>query len=561
MFKSISLLWSLVKPHLAPQRNLMLLAVLLTACATVCSLTASWQLKGLIDLPKPGGNLQAFLSSVATVGAIYLAAFVFWAGQQMLAAIVTERVFIDVKTRLVMQLLDQPRSLFDETSDADLCGRLEGNLRAAAVAFRDDVVAGLFEMMFILGIVCTVMVVNWKIGFVTLAGLLMYTLIVKLMGRPWVQRATQVKKAVDSEADVFLDILAAAKDIRVFNLRSSIRQHFARAATHHARVQIALARFAAPLKSFFVLTGAVAVLALVATYGTLIIRQDSSQDAKLTAGELLVMLAILTILLNTVNQLLIRVGRLIASQPWVASVVVLMQAPPLTLPHASAQPGHQDLIPDQPRIDFLNISYSRTPGTQLLQDFTMQIAAGEKVALMGATGSGKSMLLDMLMRLREPDEGTILYSGIDIRHIEPALYYSAFGFVGQQSHVMSVSLRAFLQQGWPGQTDDDLWRVLRLLKLDNTVRGLPQQMDTPVGFYGWGLSNSQRQRLAVARALLRDPQVLVLDDFTATLDPLAELELMRDVLAFSPKRTIICTTYSAAVSALFDRVVELRASR
>lgn len=106
-----------------------------------------------------------------------------------------------------------------------------------------------------------------------------------------------------------------------------------------------------------------------------------------------------------------------------------------------------------------------------------------------------------------------------------------------------------------------LWRVLALTKLTGLVRRFPKELDTPIGFRGWALSNSQRQRLAVARALLRDPQVLVLDDFTATLDSADELELVRDVLAESKRRTVICTTGFAAVAALFGRVVERRATQ
>ncbi len=536
----------------------MLLAVLLTASATACSLAASWQLKGLIDLPKPGGSMVSFAGSVLFVASIYLLAFVLWAGQQTLATVASERVFVDVKTRLLTQILDQPRSFFDGLTDADVCSRLQSGLRLATVTLRDDVMAGLFEVFFILLMVGAITLVNWRIGAGIAVGLVLYTLVLTIIDRPWLQRVTSTFEASGKQEAIFLDILAAARDIRVFNLSSKIKEQFITVTQNIASAQIVLNRFSAAVKGVFTLVGALSVLLLVATYGALIIWQDAPDDATLTAGELVVLFSILTILLSTLNQVLMRVGRLVGAQPWLASVARLMTAPTTAAPPTSRQLGSQAVIPDEPSIEFSSICYSRTPGVYLFTDFTLKIAAGEKLALMGASGSGKSILLDLLMRMRVPDGGHIFYSGIDIQDIEPALYYSAFGFVGQQSHVMRLTLRGFFMQGWPGQTDGDLWRMLRLLKLEETILALPQQLDTAIGFKGWSLSNSQRQRLAVARALLRDPQVLVLDDFTATLDPEAELALVRDVLAESPKRTVICTTYSQSVAALFDRVVALQ---
>lgn len=560
MLNAISILWFLVKPHLAPQLKLLLLAVLLTALATACSLAASWQLKGLIDLPKSGGSIVVFANSVLLVVATYICAFGLWAGQQILAAIATERVFVDVKTRLLTQLLDQPRNFFDGLWDADVCSRLQSGLRQATLAFRDDLMAGLFEVFFILIIMGSIAVVNWRIGVGIALGLVVLALVMKIIDQPWLRRATDTFVASNKQEAIFLDILTATRDIRVFNLGSKIQTQFVSVTQNYAAAQVVLNRFNATVKGLFGLASALTILLLVAFYGALIIWQDSPEDATLTAGELVVLFAILSILLSTLNQVMARANRLIGVQPWLASVARLMTAPPIVAPPLAQQLSAQALIPDEPSIDFLGVSYSRTPGTLLFGDFTLRIAAGEKVALMGASGAGKSVLLDLLMRLRQPAEGSILYSGIDIRHIPPALYYSAFGFVGQQSHIMQLTLREFLQQGWPNQSDDDLWRMLELTKLGKLVRGLPKKLDTPIGFRGWALSNSQRQRLAVARALLRDPQVLVLDDFTATLESADELELVRDVLAESKRRTVICTTGSAAVSALFDRVVELRAS-
>lgn len=558
MLKSLALLWLLVKPHLPLQKKLLLLSLLLTACATAASLVAPWLLKKLIDAPQPGGDVHLFSFDVARAALVYLLAYGLWAAQQSVAATVAERVFVDVKVRYLRHLLDVPRNLYDNVSDADLSSRLESNLRFAAVSFRDDVIAGMFEIIFVLGIVCAVLVVQWRVGVVMAAALVVYAVVVAAIDRPWLHRAEGARAARSLQRDYFVDILGATRDIRVFNLSGTVEKKFTSIVGEVATTQIKLNRFSAMLRNVFGLMGAMLALLVVAFYGWVIMQQSASDAARISVGELVVVFFILGILLNTLNQILLRAGRLIEAEPSLRKVVEVMTASVVS-GQGARTPGEQygAAVPDEPRLEFINVCYSRTVGVPLLNNFNLLIEPSEKVALMGSTGTGKSTLLDLLMRLRDPSGGRILFSGIDIRQIEPALYYSAFGFVGQQSHVMQLSLRQFLQQGWPGQLDEDLWRVLGLLKLKAMVLDMPQQLDTQVGFAGWVFSNSQRQRLAVARALLRDPQVLVLDEFTATLDAKAELELVRDVLAESKRRTVICTTYSAAVAGLFDRVVEL----
>ena len=214
-------------------------------------------------------------------------------------------------------------------------------------------------------------------------------------------------------------------------------------------------------------------------------------------------------------------------------------------------------IPDTATIEFVNVSYNWPERLVVIKDFSLCIKPGDKVAIVGASGSGKSLLLDLLMRLREPSKGQILFSGINIQQIDHALYYSAFGFVGQNSHLMRVSLRDFLQQGWPDQTDDDLWRILQVVELTAVVQSLPAQLNTFIGPDGWQLAAVDRQRLTLARALIRDPDVLILDEFTAMLETRTEAALVRKVLEASPRRTVICTTNSPSVADYFDKKVIL----
>ena len=566
MLNSLYLLWQLVRPHLALQRRLLLLALFMTVLATATGLLAPWMLKRIIDTDLPAGDMQMFVISVLKAGAAYLVAYSLWASQQAVAALATERIFLAVKNQLLEQLLDQPRCFFDRLPDAEIAMRLNSNLRDASVTFRDDVIAGIVEILATLGLLGAVLATHWQTGlFLTLA-LSVYVLLIALVDKPLRSQAWKARDARSAQNALFLDVLAASRDIRIFNLSRKVQDKFSQLTLHVAGEQIILARFSAVLRNGFGLIGALLTLGLIAVSGKLIIEKDYG----MSIGLLIALLAIVLILVTTLNQLMLRMGRLIEAEPSLRRVVDLMQSPQLQTNRAVLPPlatvkikalADKSLalsdIPDTATIDFKDVSYGRSDGPLVLKNFSLQIAAGEKVAIMGSSGSGKSSLLDLLMRLREPSSGSILYSGIDIRQIAPDLYYSAFGFVGQNSHIMRLSLREFLMQGWPGQIDADLWRVLRLVHMRAAVEALPLQLDTLIGTGEWGFASGQHQRLMVARALVRDPQVLILDEFTSTLDAATEAALVTDVLRECPGRTVICTTFSPLVAGLFDRVVVL----
>lgn len=271
-------------------------------------------------------------------------------------------------------------------------------------------------------------------------------------------------------------------------------------------------------------------------------------------GQFAMVATLLVMVMATLSQAMVKVGRLTTAGPSLRRAAAMLgdDAPEPVLTRANTTQ-----LPDTPSIELADVSYLRTSGRAVFARLNLRIEAGEKVALMGATGSGKSTVLDLIMRLRTPYSGRILYSDIDVRELPQDLYYSAFGFVGQDNYLMQITVRAYLQQAWPNQTDDALWRVLALVKLERESRCLSLGLDTDLGTAGSAISPSQRARLSVARALLRDPQVLILDEFTARLDPEAQADLIADVLAQSKNRTVICSTNSPAVAALFERVIVL----
>ncbi len=565
MFESISIIWRLVRLHIAAQWGLLFSVVVLTIASTGSALYSPWLLKSVVDIDIPSGNLDSFTTSLIQAGAAYVAASCFWASQQVVAAMATERIFMDVKTMLLTQLVEQPRSFFDTRSDIEIVACFGSDLSEASSTFRDEIIAGLVEILLVFGLLAAALLIHWPIGLILVFGCIAYLLTMLLLHSTFVGSATRTKYAKTADIEYFTDAVEAARDIKFFNLAGLVRTKFRQSMTKSMGLQIKLSRFASMLRGGFSLGGALLSLAVILFSGLLIIQRDKT----MTFGLMVQMLFITGLLGTTVNQLVRRFNRLVIALPTLKYLAKTMGLAPLAsqketlknfnqhLSLAAQSPENLHKIPDIARIEFIDVGFTWPHGAAAFEHFNLRIEPAEKLALLGSSGGGKSLLLDLLMGMRQPTQGQLLYSGIEINQIERALYYSAFGFVGQNSHMMVGTLRQFLQQGWLGQTDEDLWRILQVVELHGMVNELPQKLDTPVGITGWQFSTGDHQRLMLARALLRDPQVLLLDDITQAMAPDASLELMQVVLRVSRNRTVICTTNNPAIAELFTRVVEL----
>jgi thiol reductant ABC exporter CydC subunit len=196
-----------------------------------------------------------------------------------------------------------------------------------------------------------------------------------------------------------------------------------------------------------------------------------------------------------------------------------------------------------------------------LQDIDLSIAAGSRVAIVGPSGSGKTTLLLALLRFLQVRSGAISYGGVDLADCTGDEVRRRIGACLQDAHVFATTVRGNLQIGKPEASDADLEEALRKARLLDWVRTLPDGLDTVVGQAGNAVSGGERQRLSLARALLADPGVLLLDEPTEGLDPVAEQALMSDLLAATAGRTTVVVTHRLTGLTAIDHIVVVEGGR
>ncbi|HEX6497552.1 MAG TPA: ABC transporter ATP-binding protein [Micromonosporaceae bacterium] len=211
------------------------------------------------------------------------------------------------------------------------------------------------------------------------------------------------------------------------------------------------------------------------------------------------------------------------------------------------------------RFDHVDFAYG--DGPPVLRDVSFAVPAGRTVALVGATGSGKSTIASLAARLVDPDAGTVDLGGVDARELSAPALAATVALVAQVPFVFDDTIRGNVALDRSGVDDDAVWRALRLAHADRFVGALADKLDTTVGERGASLSGGQRQRITLARALAGQPRLLVLDDATSAVDPRVEAEILRGLRDGRGTASVLVVAYRRATIALADEVVYLEHGR
>jgi ATP-binding cassette, subfamily B, bacterial len=234
----------------------------------------------------------------------------------------------------------------------------------------------------------------------------------------------------------------------------------------------------------------------------------------------------------------------------------------LDLPPAIADaPEAVELAQLRGEITFSDVHFGYGEGPPVLNGFDLRIAAGERVAIVGASGSGKSTVAMLVSRFRDPDSGTVLVDGHDLRTVTVKSLRRQVGVAFEESFLFSDTARANISYGRPNATDGEIEEAARIAGAHGFIQELPRGYDTMVGERGLTLSGGQRQRIALARAILADPRILILDDATSAIDAKVEQAVhdgLRNVLA---NRTTLLIAHRSSTLHLADRIVVLEQGR
>jgi ATP-binding cassette subfamily B protein len=471
--------------------------------------------------------------------------FVSWLG---------ERVVADVRAAVQANLLRLAPEFFEENRPSEIASRLTADTSVIEQVVGTTVSVALRNIVLGVGGIVYLFSLSPKLTGMLLLGIPLIVLPIVIIGRRLrkLSRASQDRVAdVGAMVD---EVLGAMKVVQAFGQEQRERERFASAVegafgTAKRRITMRAGLVAIVIMLIF------GSITLVMWQGALDVASGRMSGGTIAAFVLTgaLVAGAFGALTEVYGDLLRgagaagRLGELIAERPGIAA-----PPEPVALPD-----------PPQGRVGFANVTfrYPTRPEVDALRDFTLDVAPGETVAIVGPSGAGKTTLFQLLQRFYDPHAGTVSVDGVALPLTDPAWARARIAMVPQETVIFAASARDNLRYGRWTADDDALWAAARAANAEEFLRKLPQGLDTFMGEGGARISGGQRQRLAIARAILRDAPILLLDEATSALDAESE-KLVQDALdRLMESRTTIVIAHRLATVRAADRIIVMSDGR
>jgi ATP-binding cassette subfamily B protein len=534
-----------LRRFLAPHRLALLGALVVVVIETVAMQAGPLLTQIGIDR----GIRQGDTGTVVTVSVLYLLAVVVnglasaarigWTGR------VGETLMFHLRVRIFSHLQRLSVPFFTDERSGRLMTRMTSDLEALTALFQD----GLVQMV-VQGLTIVVVTTILFTMDVTLAAV---TLLVVVPGMVvltwWFRGASQRSYGLvrDRIADVLNHLAENLSGVRIVTAhnrqRHNIVEHSNVVGDHRA-ANDETARVGAIYGPSVEVIGIAGQAFILLVGGSMVI------DQELQIGELAAFVLYLTAFFAPIQQMVQLYDTYQKGQASVAKLRDLLGTEP-TVPEA---PGAVELPPVRGEIRFDHVTFGYEAGRPVLAGVDLTIAAGETFALVGATGAGKSTMAKLVTRFHDPTEGRVLVDGHDLRDVTLSSLRRQLGVVPQEAFLFGGSMRDNIAFARPEATDEEVLEACRAVGIDDLVERLPQGLATPVHERGVALSSGERQLLALARAFLARPRILVLDEATSNLDLRSESKIEHALDVLLQGRTAIVIAHRLATAMRADRI-------
>ncbi|MDG5747689.1 type I secretion system permease/ATPase [Qipengyuania sp. XHP0207] len=427
-------------------------------------------------------------------------------------------------------------------------GQLTGLMRELETLrdfFASATLAAVVDVPFI---VITLVVVALIGGWVVLVPALMVPLVilVGLAAHPTQQRLAA--KAMDDgllKQSVLVETIGSIEAVKTAGARNLFENRWTRALDDHAQISLQQRLISSIATTFATSAGTISYA------GVIVVGVFSVADNRLTMGGLIACSILAGRAIAPLAQISQLVSRLVATRTAYRQIRTLMERPP-------EGPGADAIVVQRTRgeIELRNVTF-QYPGaaTKALDSVSLTIAPGEKVALLGRVGSGKSTLARMMLGLYPPQDGMVLFDGIDIAQLDPDSLRRSVGSVLQEPALFSGTIRENIGLGRAAVDDEEMLRAARISGTDLFASRIPRGYDLRLVDRGEGLSGGQRQSIAIARALAGRPPVLVMDEPSSAMDAQTEADLITRLKDELDDRTLVVVTHRQPLLALVDRII------
>lgn len=489
-----------------------------------------------------------------------------------LSSRIGEGLIYDLRRAVFDHVMRMPIAFFTRTQTGALVSRLNNDVIGAQRAFTGTLSAVTSNVIQLVLTAGAMFFLNWQIALLTLILLPVFILPAKRMGaklQAITREQTQLNASMNTTMTERFNV-AGAMLVKLFGRPQHESTSFGDRAARVRDIGVQSAMYG---RVFFVALTLVAALAQALVYG---LGGWFALSGALSAGTVVTLALLLTRMYGPLTALSnVRVDVMSALVSFERVFEILDLAPMIT-----DKPDAITLPKGARTIEFSNVSFGYptadkvslasledvavlddSPSQRVLRDVSFTAEAGQLVALVGPSGAGKTTISGLVSRFYDVDAGHVRIDGHDVRDVTLQSLHDAIGVVTQDSHLFHDTIAANLRYAKPEATDDDLWHALERAQIASLVRSLPSQLDTLVGERGYRLSGGEKQRLAIARLLLRAPGIVILDEATAHLDSESEAAVQRALDTALHGRTSLVIAHRLSTIRSADKILVIADGR
>jgi ATP-binding cassette subfamily B protein len=536
---------ALFRPHRAR-----LFAVLgLIVVSAGLGMVSPFLLREILDVAIPQKDRELLAWLVGGMVAISVATGVLGVGQTWLSNVVGQRVMHDLRTQVYRHLQRLSLAFFTRTRTGEIQSRIANDIGGVQTVVTTTATSVVSNVTTVVASVVAMFLLDWRLALFSLGLLPFFVLLARRVGDQR-RRITTVKQGAMADISSLVQESLSVSGMllgKTMGRGAALADRFEGESARLAGLEVR-SRMAGRWMMASIQTSFAVMPALVYLFAGL-------SPAMVSIGTVVAFTTLQTRLFWPMQSLL-NVGVDIQTSTALFERVHEY----LDLP-VDIQPGTRSLRDVEGELRFEDVWFSYAPGEPTLRGVSLTVPAGTRTALVGETGSGKTTLGYLAARLYDPDRGVVRLDGADLQDLTLASLAAAVGVVSQETYLFHASVRENLRFARPGASDEQIEAAARAAQVHDTIAALPEGYETVVGERGFRFSGGEKQRIAIARTILRNPPVLVLDEATSALDVQTERAVGDALERLAEGRTTIVIAHRLSTVRDADQIVVLDAGR
>ncbi|OUO33281.1 ABC transporter ATP-binding protein [Olsenella sp. An293] len=552
----------------------LLVVAVLVCVAGLANLVGTFMIKPVVNAVG-AGDVEGFTRLVALTAVIYVAGVASAAGYTQTMVRAAQKVVFDIRRDLFAHIERLPLSFFDRTRHGDVMSYFTNDVDTVSEALNNSFANLVQAAVQIVGTLTLLFVLDWRLTLITVACDLAIALYVRFSGGRSSRFFSRQQAELGGLDGYVEEMISGQKVVKVFNHEAANLARFRELNERLREAGTSAQAYASTMVPVTVCVGYVNY-AIVTIVGALLALAGTMDVGSLASYLVFVRQAVAPI-----NQFTQQGNFLLTALAGAERIFAVMELEPevdegeVVLEHADDVEAARmaagaagwawkicgEHVPLQGDVRFYDVDFGYEEGQTVLAGLTLYAKPGQKIAFVGSTGAGKTTITNLINRFYETRSGVITYDGIDVRDIEKASLRRSLGIVLQDTHLFAGTIADNIRFGKLDATDEEVRAAARVANADGFISRLPRGYDTPVVADGANLSQGQRQLLAIARAAVADPPVLILDEATSSIDTRTEALIQRGMDSLMAGRTVFVIAHRLSTVRNADAIMVLERGR